>query len=307
MNEISVSLVKELREKTGAGMMNCKKALVKSAGDLEGAIDWLRSSGLAAAAKKANRIAAEGLVAVKVSDSSGVVIEINAETDFVARNDEFKEFVNEVACLALTSGANSADLLTSLMDNGETVSDTINTLIAKIGENIKIRRVEFLKIKKGIICSYIHNSIAPGLGKIGVLVAIESEGEKAALEMFGRQIAMHIAATSPRWGSIKEVPENELEREKMILMEQAKISGKPEKIIEKMVEGRIGKFFSEFVLLEQISVIDNETKIFKAVEKAEFECGAPLKISGFQRFSLGEGLEKNSNDFASDVAATINN
>ena len=306
MNEISVSLVKELRDKTGAGMMNCKKALVKSAGDLEGAIDWLRSSGLAAAAKKAGRIAAEGLVAVKTSVSSGVVIEVNAETDFVARNDDFKEFVNEVASLALTSGSKSTDLLAGLMDNGETVNDTINALIAKIGENIKLRRVKFLEIKDGVICSYIHNSIAPGLGKIGVLVGIESKGKKGALEKLGKQLAMHIAATSPRWASIKDVAENELEREKMILTEQAKTSGKPDKIIEKMVEGRLGKFFSEFVLMEQISVIDSETKISKAIENAESECGAPLSIAGFQRFSLGEGLEKNANDFAAEVAATIN-
>ena len=236
MNEISVSLVKELREKTGAGMMNCKKALVKSAGDLECAIDFLRSSGLTAAAKKADRIAAEGLVAVKTSGSSGVVIEVNAETDFVARNEEFKKFVNEVAGLALSDGAKSADLLTSAMDSGKTVSDTINALIAKIGENIKLRRIKNLKIKEGVICSYIHNAIAPGLGKIGVLVALESEGKKSVLEKFGKQLAMHIAATSPRWGSTKDVAENELERERKVLIEQAKTSGKPKNIIEKVVD-----------------------------------------------------------------------
>ena len=285
MNEISVSLVKDLRDKTGAGMMNCKKALVKSAGDIEGAIDWLRTSGLAAAAKKSGRLAAEGLVAVKTSVSSGVVIEVNAETDFVARNDDFKEFVNEVACLALTAGSKSTDLLTGLMDNGETVNDTINALIAKIGENIKLRRVKFLEIKDGVICSYIHNSIAPGLGKIGVLVGIESEGKKGALEKFGKQLAMHVAASNPLALDIDEIDNDVLKKEEELVAEELKNTGKPEDIVKKISLGKMNKFKEENSLLNQAWVMEPKKKVKNILKELNI---SDLKIKDFFRLKIGE-------------------
>ena len=303
MAQITASLVKDLREKTGAGMMDCKKALSETEGDLEAAVDWLRKSGLAAAAKKASRVAAEGLVAVNNSELAGAVVEINAETDFVARNAAFQSFVSTIAGIALNNGSDIEAISAADFGDGVTVQDTLNNLIATIGENMNIRRAEVLSVNSGVVSSYIHNATAPGLGRIAVLVALESEGDSGVLEGIGKQLAMHVAAASPRWMSVDEVDAGELDRERTILMDQAKDSGKPEEIIAKMVEGRLRKFYEETVLLEQTSVIDNESKISKVLEAASKEAGAPVELKGFVRFALGEGVEKEENDFAAEVAA----
>ncbi|MBK18965.1 MAG: elongation factor Ts [Rhodospirillaceae bacterium] len=303
MAQITASLVKDLREKTGAGMMDCKKALSETEGDLEAAVDWLRKSGLAAAAKKASRVAAEGLVAVNNSELAGAVVEINAETDFVARNAAFQSFVSTIAGIALNNGSDIEAISAADFGDGVTVQDTLNNLIATIGENMNIRRAEVLSVNSGVVSSYIHNATAPGLGRIAVLVALESEGDSGVLEGIGKQLAMHVAAASPRWMSVDEVDAGELDRERTILMDQAKDSGKPEEIIAKMVEGRLRKFYEETVLLEQTSVIDNESKISKVLEAASKEAGAPVELKGFVRFALGEGVEKEESDFAAEVAA----
>ena len=303
MTQITASLVKELRDKTGAGMMDCKKALSESSGDLESAVDWLRKSGLAAAAKKSGRVAAEGLVSVYTSDNSGAVIEVNAETDFVARNGEFQSFVSTVTKIALDKEGKIEAILESGFSEGVTVQNALNNLIATIGENINLRRANSLSVKKGVVSSYIHNASAPGLGRIAVLVALESDGEENVLKDVGKQLAMHVAAAAPRWMSIDEVAEDELERERKILTDQAKSSGKPEEIIAKMVEGRLRKFYEETVLFEQTSMIDGETKIFDLLEKAEKDSGAKVILKGFVHYVLGEGVEKVEDDFAAEVAA----
>ncbi len=305
MTQITASLVKELREKTGAGMMDCKKALSESGGDLENAIDWLRKSGLAAAAKKSGRVAAEGLVAVCTSEKSGAVIEVNAETDFVARNKDFQSFVSATTQIALDKEGEIEEILEAGFDEGITVQNALNNLIATIGENINLRRTASLSVQKGIVSSYIHNTSAPGLGRIAVLIALESDGEETVLQNVGKQLAMHVAAAAPRWMSVDEVDVDELERERKILTDQAKSSGKPEEIISKMVDGRLKKFYEETVLFEQTSMIDGETKISSMLEQAEKDSGAKINLKGFVHYVLGEGVEKVEEDFAAEVAAVV--
>ncbi|MTJ84099.1 MAG: elongation factor Ts [Telmatospirillum sp.] len=305
MAEITASLVKELREKTGAGMMDCKKALAETGADIEAAVDWLRKKGLAAAAKKAGRVAAEGLVAVAAKGTAGALVEINAETDFVARNDQFQGFVKTVAELALANGDNLDTLKAVKVPSGKTLEEELTTLISTIGENMNFRRAKTLSVNQGVVASYMHSATAPGLGKIGVLVALESAGDAAKLTELGKQIAMHVAAANPQFLSVDSVDGAALERERAVLTEQAAASGKPAAVIEKMVEGRIRKYYEEVVLLEQVFVIDGETKISKVVENAAKTIGAPVTLTGFVRFALGEGIEKEQKDFAAEVAAQL--
>ena len=304
MAEITAALVKELREKTGAGMMDCKKALGETAGDLEGAVDWLRKKGLSAAAKKAGRVAAEGLVGFAVAGHAGALVEINSETDFVARNDTFQGFVGAVAQLALTSGADVEALKAAAFPGtGRSVADELTHMVSTIGENMSVRRAARLEVKTGVVASYMHNALAPGLGKIGVLVGLESTGNADALNALGRQIAMHIAAANPQALDIKSVDPKALEREREVLREQARTSGKAEAIIDKMVEGRLRKYYEEVVLLEQVYVIDGESRVKDAVAAAAKRAGAPVAVTGFVRFMLGEGIQKDQGDFAAEVAA----
>jgi elongation factor Ts len=304
MAEITASLVKELREKTGAGMMDCKRALTETSGDLENAVDWLRKKGLAAAAKKAGRVASEGLVGVATSGTAGAVAEINSETDFVARNDRFQDFVSQVAQVTLgTDGDIETVKQTAYPGTDRSVADEVTNLIATIGENMNLRRCAKLSVDQGVVASYIHNSLAPNLGKIGVLVALESAGDQAKLQELGKQLAMHIAAARPEAVNIEDVDTSSLERERSVLAEQARASGKPEEIIAKMVEGRLRKYYEEVVLLEQTYVIDGETKVRKVIENAAKEAGAPITVKGIVRFVLGEGIEKEQTDFAAEVAA----
>jgi elongation factor Ts len=309
MAEISAGLVKELREKTGAGMMDCKRALSETAGDLEGAVDWLRKKGLSAAAKKAGRVAAEGLVGVAVKGNIGAVVEVNAETDFVARNDVFQKFVATVAELALTHVDLDRLKLAPYPGSGRKVEEELTHLIATVGENMSLRRMARLHVAHGAVAAYVHNAVAPNLGKIGVLVALESkESSGSAAERLagvGRQLAMHVAAAKPQYLDIAAVPQTDLARERDVLREQAKASGKPDAVIDKMVEGRLRKFYEETVLNEQVFVIDNETKVTKVLDAASKEIGAPVKIASFERVVLGEGIEKEQTDFAAEVAATL--
>ncbi len=303
MAEITAALVKELRDKTGAGMMDCKKALTENDGDLEASVDWLRSQGLAAAAKKAGRAASEGLVGVTTNGTKGAVVELNAETDFVARNETFQDFAASLAQIALAGDGDVEALKAAKHSDGESVAEHLTQLISTIGENMDLRRSAVLEVENGVVSSYMHNAMKPGLGKIGVLVALESTGEAAALDALGKQLAMHVAAASPLALSRDDVDAGELERERNILMEQARDSGKPEEIIEKMVEGRLRKYYEEICLLEQTYVIDTDNNVEKAVEAAAKEIGAPVSIKGFVRFALGEGVEKEEEDFAAEVAA----
>jgi elongation factor Ts len=298
-------MVKELREKTGAGMMDCKKALSENEGDMEAAVDWLRTKSLATVAKKAGRVAAEGLIGVASSGSTGAVVEVNSETDFVARNDKFQNMVGEVANIALDSNGDvDAIAAAGFPGSGKTVGEHISELVATIGENMNLRRAVSLTVDQGIVASYVHNQAGPGLGRIGVLVALESAGDTDKLSAFGKQVAMHVAATSPLAVSPEDLDPEVVERERTILAEQARESGKPEEIIGKMVEGRIRKFYEESVLLSQTFVIDGENTVGKAVEAAAGDVGAPIKVAGFVRFALGEGIEKQEQDFAAEVAAT---
>ena len=304
MAEITAALVKELREKTGAGMMDCKKALNETAGDLEAAVDWLRKKGLAAAAKKAGRVAAEGLVGIAAQGTTGVVVEVNAETDFVARNEQFQGFVASVAQTALASGDDvEAIKKASLADVGKSVEEQLTTLIATIGENMNLRRAKRLSVSAGVVASYIHSAVVPGLGKIGVLVALESTGDAGRLAELGKQIAMHVAAANPQFLNKDLVDTTALDRERNVLTEQAKASGKPDDVIAKMVEGRIRKYYEEVCLLDQVYVMDQESKISKVVENLAKELGTPVALTGFARFALGEGIEKEESDFAAEVAA----
>ncbi|MGC2854306.1 translation elongation factor Ts [Novispirillum sp. DQ9] len=306
MAEITAALVKELREKTGAGMMDCKKALAETSGDLEGAIDWLRKKGLAAAAKKAGRVAAEGLVAVAGSGTAAAVAEVNAETDFVARNDKFQDFAKGVANVALTVDGNIDALKAANYPGTErTVEEQVTHMIATIGENMNLRRSAGLKVGSGVVSTYVHSAIQPGLGKIGVLVALESEGDVARLDEVGKQIAMHVAAANPQFLNREAVDTSALDRERDVLSEQARASGKPEDIIAKMVEGRLRKYYEEVCLLEQIYVIDGESKVSKVVEALAKELGKPVALTGYVRFALGEGIEKEESDFAAEVAAAV--
>lgn len=304
MASITAAMVKELREQTGAGMMDCKSALNEVDGDMDAAIDWLRTKGLAKAAKKAGRVAADGLVGVASEGNTGAVVEVNSETDFVARNDQFQDMVEEIAKVAIAADGDLEKLLASdFPGQGKSVADHVSEMVGTIGENMNVRRTVALSVDKGIVASYIHNSVRAGLGKIGVIVALESEGDKDKLTEFGRQLAMHIAATTPLALTSEELDKDVVERERAVYMEQARESGKPENIIEKMVEGRVAKFYKEVVLLSQVFVIDGENTIEKACEIAGKDIGAPVKISGFYRIALGEGIEKKEEDFASEVAA----
>ncbi len=306
MAQITAALVKELREKTGAGMMDCKKALTETDGALDDAVDWLRKQGLAAAAKKAGRVASEGLIAVAASGGEGAVVEINAETDFVAREDRFQGFCEQVAQIALAQkGDLEAILAAGYPGAGHSVADELTQLIATIGENMGIRRAAYLNVGSGAVASYVHSALKPGLGKIGVLVALESDADSGTLEALGRQLAMHVAAARPEWTSIDEVSAESLERERKVLSEQAAASGKPPEIVEKMVEGRLRKYYEDVVLSEQTFVIDNETKVSKVIDNAAKEAGKPIKLAGFVRIELGEGIEKEEADFAAEVAATL--
>ncbi len=298
MAEITAALVKDLREKTGAGMMDCKRALGESNGDIEAAIDWLRKKGLSAAAKKSGRVAAEGLIGVASAPRVAAMVEVNAETDFVARNETFQNFVETVAKIVLTVGEDVEALRAApFPGSGRTVAEELTHLVATIGENMTIRRARVLQVKQGAVATYVHAALRPGLGKIGVLVAVEGAGEIDALETLGRQVGMHVAATRPEALDIDAVDPAALERERAVLSEQARASGKPEAIIEKMVDGRIRKYYEEVVLLEQVWVHDGESRVRAVVKKA----GATL--AGFARFQLGEGIERETGDFAAEVAA----
>jgi elongation factor Ts len=297
MAEITAALVKDLRETTGAGMMDCKKALVESDGDMQGAIDWLRKKGLSAAAKKSGRVAAEGLIGIALAPGRAAMVEINAETDFVARNEAFQAFVETAAKIALETGEDAEALKAAAYPGtGRTVAEELVHLVATIGENMNVRRVAVIDVPGGVAASYVHGALKPGLGKIGVIVGLEGAANEA-IEALGKQIGMHVAATRPEALSIAEVDPAALERETNVLTEQARASGKPEAVIEKMVAGRIKKFYEDVVLLEQVWVHDGESKVKAVVEKA----GA--KITRFVRFHLGEGIEKETSDFAAEVAA----
>lgn len=306
MVEISARQVKELRVKTGAGMMDCKKALIETSGDLEAAVDWLRKKGLAAAAKKASRVASDGLVGIATDGARAAMVEINAETDFVARNEAFQDAVRTVARVALDTGGDIAALRDApYPDAGMSVDERLAELVATIGENIQLRRAAALSVENGVIASYMHGQIAPGLGRIGVLVALSSTGDTDKLAALGKQIAMHVAATRPEALTVDEIDPATVERERKVLVDQARASGKSDEVIEKMVEGRLRKFYQEVVLLEQVSVIDGKTRVSKVIEAAAADVGAPVVIAGFVRFALGEGIEKAENDFAAEVASQI--
>ncbi len=305
MAEITAALVKDLREKTGAGMMDCKKALVETKGDLEAAVDWLRTKGLAAAAKKAGRVAAEGLVGVTVKDGVGALVEINAETDFVARNDEFQKFVETVGEIALATGGDLEKLKKApYPGTGRTVAEQLTELIATIGENMALRRVRIVRADGGLLSSYVHNALTPSLGRIGVLVALGAKTVNGAVETLGKQLAMHVAASRPQAIARDGLDPAVVERERGILAEQARATGKPEDIIGKMVEGRMRKFYEEVCLVDQTFVIDGETKVAKVLDSAAKDAGGPLAVKDFALFVLGEGIEKEDKDFAAEVKAT---
>ena len=304
MADITAAMVKDLREKSGAGMMDCKKALSENAGDMEQAMDWLRTKGLAAAAKKSSRTAAEGLVGVAVSGTKGAAVEVNSETDFVAKNDQFQSFVRDVTQIALAKGGDIESLKSQAMPSGKTVEEVLTNNVATIGENQSLRRSRTLEVSKGAVVPYIHNAAAPGLGKIGVLVALESEASDEVLQALGKQLAMHIAAAFPKALNEADLDEAEIERERAIATEKAAESGKPADIIAKMVEGGIAKYRKEHALVSQLFVMDGKTKISDVVAKAGKDAGAEIKLVDYVRFQLGEGIEKEESDFAAEVAAT---
>ncbi|MDE2184506.1 MAG: elongation factor Ts [Alphaproteobacteria bacterium] len=297
MAEITAALVKDLRDKTGAGMMDCKRALSETGGDQEAAIDWLRKHGYAKAAKKAGRVAAEGLVGVAVGGDAGALVEVNSETDFVARNDQFKEFVKSAAQIALTEGGSVEKMLEKPI-GGVAMRQALTDLIAKIGENMSVRRAVALAVSPGVVAHYVHNAMGPELGKIGVLVALKSTADKAKLAALGKQIAMHIAAANPLALTPAHLSAEVIERERNIQADLARQSGKPESVIEKMLEGRMRKFYEESVLLHQTFVIDGETSVSKVLEKASKDFGAPVEIEAFVRFQVGEGIDKVTEDAA---------
>jgi elongation factor Ts len=306
MADITPGLVKELREKTGAGMMDCKKALTETHGELEAAVDWLRKKGLAAAAKKSGRIAAEGLVGVFCQGPRGAIIEVNSETDFVGRSEQFQNFVKKVAELALTTKGDLETLKKAVYSGSQkTVEEELTHLIATIGENMMLRRVGYLEVSQGIVVPYIHNAVAPDLGRLGVLTALESSAPKEKLEAVDKQIAMHVAAAHPIALNIAAVDPSEVDRERAIFREQALASGKPVEFVDKMIEGRLRKFYEEVVLEEQVFVMDGKTRIKDVITTAEKELGQPIKLAGFVRFALGEGVEKAQSDFAAEVAAQL--
>jgi elongation factor Ts len=298
MAEITAALVKELREISGAGMMDCKKALVETAGDKEAAVDWLRKKGLAAAAKKSGRVAADGLVGIVAEGNTGALVEINCETDFVARNEQFQGFVAAVAKLALKASDLEALKAMQLPGEGLTVAEKLTQLVATIGENMQLRRAAKLSVDNGTVAAYMHNAVVPGLGKIGVLVGLESTGDKAKLAALGKQVAMHVAAAKPLALSADQLDKTAIDRERAIYAEQAAASGKPAEIVAKMVEGRLRKYYEEVVLLEQAYVHDDKVRVKQAVEQAAKEAGAPVKVAAFERFALGEGIDKEQADAA---------
>jgi elongation factor Ts len=306
MADVQASDVKSLRDRTGAGMMDCKKALVECGGNIENAIDWLRKKGLAAAAKKSNRVAAEGLVGVRVSENNGSIVEVNAETDFVARNDLFQKYVEDVVKIACEHRLDIEALRKApYPETARSISDELTNLVAIIGENMELRRVSHIGVSNGVIASYVHNKISANLGRIGILVALESAGNKDKLLELGKKIAMHIAATSPASATIEDLDPVLLEREKAIVLEQAKGMGKAAEFIDKIVEGRLRKFYEEVVLLEQVFVIDGASKVKEIVAKVEKEIGTSIAIKCFVKYVLGEGIEKQSVDFAAEVAAQL--
>ena len=305
MVEITAALVKELREKSGAGMMDCKKALTETNGNMEEAIDWLRKQGLSAVEKKSGRVAAEGLIGITINNNSGAMVEVNSETDFVARNELFQNFVKTCSNLVLSS-KNDIEALKNLPfpNSDRTVNQELANNIATIGENMNLRRVEFLDVSEGILVSYVHNNVSDGLGRLGVLVALESKAKNNDLLDTGKQIAMHIAATSPRSINIEDLNPDIVERERQVLIDQAMASGKAKEIAEKMVQGRMNKFYQEVVLNEQVSVVDGETKIKDLVKKLSSDINKDVKIKDFKILKLGEGIEVGENNFAAEVAAT---
>ena len=303
MAEITAATVKELRERTGAGMMDCKKALAETNGDMEAAIDWLRAKGLSAAAKKAGRTAAEGLVGVAVEGTRGAAVEVNSETDFVAKNEQFQEFVRNVAQIALKDGGDVEALSAAAYPSGGTVAEALTNNIATIGENQSLRRTTVVNVNEGVIVPYVHNQVAPGLGKIGVLVALESAAPAETLQALGKQIAMHVAAANPLALNGDELDADLVERERSIAMEKAKESGKPQNIVEKMVEGGLAKFRKDNALLSQLFVMDNKTPVADVVAQAAKDAGTAITLAGFVRYQLGEGIEKKQEDFAAEVAA----
>ena len=302
MANITATMVKDLGDKTGAGMMDCKSALAETNGDMDQAIDWLCKKGLSKAAKKAGRVAAEGLVGVALGTGTGALVEVNAETDFVARNDQFKDFVKSAAQLGLEADGDVEKLLNKKMGN-DTVDATLKELVAKIGENMSVRRATALSVNPGVVASYVHNASGPELGKIGVLVALKSSGNADKLMALGKQIAMHIAAANPLALTSAHLSKEVIEHERSIQADIARQSGKPENVIEKMLEGRMRKFYEESVLMNQVFVIDGETPVAKVVEKVSKEIGAPIEVEGFVRYQVGEGIEKVTTDFADEVKA----
>ena len=307
MSLITAALVKELRDKTGAGMMDCKNALVETNGNIEESVDWLRKKGISGAEKKSARTAADGVVTVTLSENTAALVEINSETDFVSRNPDFQKFAKNVSSIALNSGSNLDELKNAkYLDSGKTVKDALTDLIGLIGENIVIRRTVLFNSSTNILSSYIHGQIDEGLGKIGVILSIESNGDVEKIKELGKKLAMHIAASKPVAISSKDVDPSIIDRERKILIEQAKDSGKPDNIIEKMVEGRISKFFSEITLLDQTWVMDGESKVSKVIENIEKEISCNIVIKDFKYFILGEGIEIETKDFATEVAETIN-
>lgn len=302
MTEISAALVKDLREKSGAGMMDCKKALMETKGDVEAAMDYLRKKGLASAAKKSGRAAAEGLVSVGAAGTSAVIVELNAETDFVARNEQFQSTLAQITDLAKNSGISDVEALKAAKLGGKTVQETLTELIATIGENMTLRRMQRLSVGQGVVATYIHNMLVPNRGKIGVLVALESSGNGEKLAALGRQLAMHIAASRPESLDVASLDKDLIARERAVYADKAKQSGKPAEIVEKMVEGSLRKFYEQVVLTEQTFIIDGQTKISAVLENAAKDVGAPVKLSGYVRFELGEGVEKQEGDFAAEVA-----
>ncbi|MAU42036.1 MAG: elongation factor Ts [Kordiimonas sp.] len=304
MAQITAALVKELREKTGAGMMDCKKALAENDANLEAAIDWLRQKGIAKAAKKAGRVAAEGLVAVAANDTTAVAVEVNSETDFVARNEQFQEMVKVIADVALANGGDfDASNNANYPGTENTVEAQVKDAVGTIGENMTFRRSAGLTVENGVVASYIHNVVVENQGKIAVLVALESKADTTVLAALGKQLAMHVAAAAPAALTVDELDQEAVERERTVLIEQARESGKPDNIIEKMIEGRMRKYYQEVVLLEQTFVIDGETQIKKVIENAGKEAGEEIKLAGYVRMVLGEGIEKEEEDFAAEVAA----
>jgi elongation factor Ts len=302
MANISASLVKELRDKTGAGMMDCKSALGETAGDVEAAIDWLRKKGLSKAAKKAGRVAAEGLIGVVVQGTKGVVVEVNSETDFVARNEQFQGLVKMIAQVAVKTGAD-VDAINAAKIGDNTVADAIQAAIATIGENMTLRRAALLSVGQGVVATYVHSAVTDGLGKIGVIVALESTGKADELMAFGRQIAMHVAAANPTALDSASIDPAILVREKAVLADKAQQQGKPANVVEKIVESGLKTYFKEVCLLEQAFIHDPSKSVAQAAKELEGKVGAPIKIAGFVRYALGEGIERNESDFAAEVAA----